>query len=214
MSAAERAIGLVFLGGNDLFHDGMEALLSAEPGLRLLGGREELEHASEGTVVLVDVGAVGTVETFQLISRSPTWRIVLIGDELMTGQARELLTRGASAYIRRSDPFGHLVTTIKAVSADFNDVFISVSRDTLPTLDLLGGVRLSERETAVLRLVFRALKNDEIARLLYISPGTVKRHLANIYAKLGAVSRIDALNKAVAAGLLSVPHGEPGPAMR
>lgn len=55
---------------------------------------------------------------------------------------------------------------------------------------------LSRREREVLAGVDKALSNTRIARELGIAPATVKRHLQNIYKKLGARSRVDALNKA------------------
>ena len=51
-------------------------------------------------------------------------------------------------------------------------------------------------------LVASAKSNLQIARCLGITEGTVKRHLRNVYGKLGAVSRIDAVNKMIAASLL------------
>ncbi len=48
---------------------------------------------------------------------------------------------------------------------------------------------LSERETEVLFHVAEGMRNREIARALWIAPGTVRKHLDNIYAKLGVHSR-------------------------
>jgi two-component system nitrate/nitrite response regulator NarL len=61
---------------------------------------------------------------------------------------------------------------------------------------------LSERELQVLTFVADALTNRQIASRLDITEGTVKRHMRNIFSKLGATSRIDALNKAVDALLI------------
>ncbi|MBW3624840.1 MAG: LuxR C-terminal-related transcriptional regulator, partial [Armatimonadetes bacterium] len=55
---------------------------------------------------------------------------------------------------------------------------------------------LSDREIEVLRLVAAGLSNTEIADRLYLTVGTVKRHLYNIYSKLGAKRRTDALTRA------------------
>lgn len=55
--------------------------------------------------------------------------------------------------------------------------------------------RLTRREENVLAGVESALSNAQIASQLGISSATVKRHLQNIYGKLGAVSRVDAVNK-------------------
>jgi ATP/maltotriose-dependent transcriptional regulator MalT len=44
--------------------------------------------------------------------------------------------------------------------------------------------------------VAQALSNAQIATHLNLTEATVKRHLRNIFVKLGAVSRLDAVNKA------------------
>jgi DNA-binding NarL/FixJ family response regulator len=53
-----------------------------------------------------------------------------------------------------------------------------------------GGDVLTERELAVARLVARARTNAEIAAELFITPGTVKTHLANIQRKTAARNRV------------------------
>ena len=59
-----------------------------------------------------------------------------------------------------------------------------------------AGRTLSARELEVLDLVAQALSNGQIASRLHLTEATVKRHLRNIFVKLGAVSRLDAVNKA------------------
>ena len=61
---------------------------------------------------------------------------------------------------------------------------------------------LSERELEVLRLMVAGLSNREIARKLVLSLGTVKTHLHNIYAKLEARNRLQAVERARELGLL------------
>ncbi len=65
---------------------------------------------------------------------------------------------------------------------------------------------LTNREMEILELLARRLTNKEIAALLTISPGTVRQHTHNIYQKLEVKSRRQAVDKAVALGLLS-PSG-------
>jgi DNA-binding NarL/FixJ family response regulator len=55
---------------------------------------------------------------------------------------------------------------------------------------------LTARELVILRLIAAGLRNQEIARQLYISPATVKRHIANTYLKLGVSHRTEALVRA------------------
>jgi ATP/maltotriose-dependent transcriptional regulator MalT len=61
---------------------------------------------------------------------------------------------------------------------------------------------LSEREVEVLRLIAAGLSNQEIADRLIIAPGTVKRHINNIYGKLGVQSRTQAVARGQVVGLL------------
>jgi DNA-binding NarL/FixJ family response regulator len=56
---------------------------------------------------------------------------------------------------------------------------------------------LSERETEVLVLVARGLSNYQIATEMHLAESTVKRHLANIYEKVGAGSRTEATRLAL-----------------
>jgi len=62
---------------------------------------------------------------------------------------------------------------------------------------------VSQREIDVLLLLASGLSNQEIAIRLCISANTVKTHLANIYGKLGASGRREAVTKARSAGLLA-----------
>ena len=61
---------------------------------------------------------------------------------------------------------------------------------------------LSDRELDILRLVATGASNKEIAQKLFISPETVKRHTINIYKKLDAHGRREAVERGVALGVL------------
>jgi DNA-binding CsgD family transcriptional regulator len=75
---------------------------------------------------------------------------------------------------------------------------------------------LTAREAQVLRLLAAGRSSKRIARELALSPATVNRHVANVYAKIGAANRADATRFAVGHGLvaLSGPPVADGPADR
>jgi DNA-binding CsgD family transcriptional regulator len=75
-------------------------------------------------------------------------------------------------------------------------------------------ILISEREREILCLVATGATNQEIAQQLHISINTVKKHLSNIFGKIGVESRTEATLYAVRAGLVAVSSAVPvGPAL-
>jgi DNA-binding CsgD family transcriptional regulator len=64
--------------------------------------------------------------------------------------------------------------------------------------DLRQTFQLSKREMDVMGLIFKGLKNSEIARALFVSEITVKKHIQKIYAKVGVKNRTSLMNKVMA----------------
>ena len=61
---------------------------------------------------------------------------------------------------------------------------------------------LSERELEVLQELAAGHANKEIAARLHVSPNTVKTHVANLFAKLGARRRTEAIRRARELGIV------------
>lgn len=73
----------------------------------------------------------------------------------------------------------------------------------------VAGARLTPRETEVLELVADGKTNGDIARALWVSPGTVRKHLENAFAKLGVQTRTAAAARFLA--LADAGRTQPGP---
>jgi DNA-binding NarL/FixJ family response regulator len=73
--------------------------------------------------------------------------------------------------------------------------------------DRLSSDPLTPREIGILRLVAMGETNQQIARKLFISVSTVKRHVRHIEEKLGVRDRVQAAVRAVELGLLEVRSG-------
>jgi LuxR family maltose regulon positive regulatory protein len=71
-----------------------------------------------------------------------------------------------------------------------------------------AGDTLTEREIEVLSLLGGRMTNREIGEQLFISPLTVKRHLANIFIKLAATERLQAYARGVDLGLVGARRGK------
>src|SRR5919106_1363686 len=67
--------------------------------------------------------------------------------------------------------------------------------ETLVLQEYARELPLTHREREVLELVAEGMTNAEVGRALWLSPGTVRRHLENVYAKLGVHTRTAAVNR-------------------
>ena len=59
----------------------------------------------------------------------------------------------------------------------------------------ITGAKLTARENEVLSLLAKGMNRDEIATKLFVSPETIKMHVKNLYKKLKAKNKVDALIK-------------------
>lgn len=187
-----------------LFRQGVRSLIETE--FDVVGeastGDEALElaHNHEPDVLLLDVEMPGPTAE-QNITRirraAPATAIVVLTMHTDAVLERQLLRAGASQFISK---------TIDGVSLQK----VVADAEVGPTTALPGLVTdasndhiLTSREREVLRMIAQAYTNRDISRRLSIAEGTVKRHTTNIYAKLGATSRIDAVRKAATLNLFN-----------
>ncbi|KGH48157.1 MULTISPECIES: response regulator transcription factor [Modestobacter] len=218
MTGPERGLRVVLVDDHRLFRESLGALLAVHQGIEVVAeganGEEavRLARLHQPDVVLLDVEMPGQSVLTSLVeirSASPSTRIVVLTMHENTPLARQLLLRGASAYLIKTIGHHELVAAIRAATDREQDLItLSVSRGGLAGLTSQGGPMLSEREVEVLALVGKARSNAAIAAELRISEGTVKRHLSNINAKLGSTSRLDAVRRATRARLLAPGLGD------
>ena len=213
MTGALPPLRVVLVDDHRLFRESLGALLAVHEGIEVVAEGGDGEEAVRLTrehrpdVVLLDVEMPGQSVLTSLVeirSASPSTRIVVLTMHENTTLARQLLLRGASAYLIKTIGHHELVAAIRASTEAAPDmVTLSVSRGGLAGLAASGASVLSARELEVLTLVSRARSNQAIATELQISEGTVKRHLSNINNKLGSTSRLDAVRRATRARLLT-----------
>lgn len=212
--AAQR-ISILLVDDHAVVREGLRELLGFEADLEVVGEAADAEEALEQAerlqpdVVVLDVEIPHgeAPDTVQAIRRAcPRTRILVLsmydGPQLLS----RLLSVGISGYLLKSVNRRELVSAIRSVHLFPDRLVLSVSRDSVPRLPgSEGELELSPREIEILELVSRALSNGQVASRLNITEATVKRHLRNVFEKLGAVSRIDAVNKAAARSLIPPP---------
>jgi DNA-binding NarL/FixJ family response regulator len=165
----------------------------------------------EPDVVLLDIdmpGPPATATVRRLRAVAPRTRVIILSMYESPPFVQEMLQLGVRGYLSKGVSRQHLVSVIRSAVRDETGVQISLSRagSAAPPGAARPESPLSDREIELLELVAQALSNRQIASRLAITEATVKRHLHNIFTKLGAVSRIDAVNKAVAGSLITPPR--------
>jgi DNA-binding NarL/FixJ family response regulator len=200
-----------------LVRQGMAEMLSTDPGMEVVAqaanGREAVDLARKQMpdVVVLDVEMPvmsGQVALRKLLNLRPQPRVVIVTVFADESHVRELLALGASAYLSKNSSMRDLISTVRSVAPgsregqDEDDVILFVPR---AALEENGPEEssLSDREAEVLMLAARALSNREIAASLHLSETTVKRHLSNVYGKLGVRTRAEAARKALSEGWIS-----------
>lgn len=133
---------------------------------------------------------------------APRARIILLAMNDDHRFVESILSFEISGYLPKNTTRDELVSTIRSIHRDRETVIVSIHADILIGTAEPAGVLLSTREREILMLVAQGLSNAQIAARLPITEGTVKRHLGKVFAKLGAQSRIDAVNKAVSMSLI------------
>ncbi|MFM9612180.1 response regulator [Streptomyces niveiscabiei] len=195
-----------------LFRELLAGLLEREDWLDVVAqgrsGTEAIELArlhQPGIAVLdVQMPGPGIEETVRQIRRhSPGTRCVVLTMHDTPELLGRLLETGVAAYLLKSVSPQELLMAVRSVVREPDRVTLAVSQNMARMLTAgRQAPLLTPRETVILGRVADAQSNMRIADELFLAEATVKRHLTNIYRKLGAVSRVDAIRRARDSGIL------------
>ena len=201
----QQAIEVLIVDDEERFRRVLTAIVSSEADMVVLG--EAADGVAAVTqaltlmpdVVLLDVSMPGTggIEAAGAIKQSlPTTKVVMLTASDEEDDLYKALRAGASGYLLKHGALLDVAVSIRAAAA--GQAVLSpamaaklVAEFSLPTPD--PAPRLSEREVEVLRLMAAGRANRQIAEDLVISAHTVKRHVANILAKLHQRTRLEAV---------------------
>jgi len=208
--ADPRAIGVLIVDDHPMLREGIAAAIERQPDLTVVGearnGFEAVEMARklrpDVTLMDIQMPGMGGLEAIATIrAEQPEAAIVVLTTYPGDTQALRALRAGASGYLLKSCIRKDLLDTIRAVHAGRRAIAPEVAQDiALHALD----ERLSERETDILRLVAEGHPNKQVAWRLSLSTDTVKAHLKNIFAKLDAADRTQAVIIAARRGFIDL----------
>jgi 4'-phosphopantetheinyl transferase EntD/DNA-binding NarL/FixJ family response regulator len=197
---------ILIVDDHALLREGLRGILEAQEDMRVVGEAGDsattlvLAAREQPHIVLLDIEIPGeevTITVSQIRDCSPGSRVIILSMYEGPQLVQALLAVGVRGYLLKSIHWQELVVAIRAVRADSDRLVLGVSTESLRYVRQEPGMgKLSAREREIIGLVGEALSNGQIASRLSLTEATVKRHLRNIFVKLGAVSRIDAVNKA------------------
>jgi DNA-binding NarL/FixJ family response regulator len=223
-------IRVLIADDQDLVRAGFAMIIDSREDLEVVGeaadGLEAVALAKSLTpdVILMDVRMPrmdGVEAARRLAEAGHPARIIMLTTFDLDEPVFGALRAGASGFLFKNVKPAQLAEAVRVVARGEALLAPTVTRRLLDRFagQLPGATPppalgvLTERETEVLRLVARALSNDEIAEELTLSRATVKTHLSAILTKLGLRDRVQAAVLAYETGLVR-PGAGPAPAPR
>ncbi|GIT81239.1 DNA-binding response regulator [Leifsonia sp. LS1] len=195
---------VVLIDDHSVFRQGIRALIEGRFDIVGEGGTSDdawqlvAVHAPDVLLLDVEIPGVAAEQTVSRLRRHhPETAIVILTMHSDAVLERQLLRAGAAEFVTKNVDSEQLIAVIARATPP-----LGVPGD-ITADDEIGATILTVREQEVLRMIAQAYSNRDIATMLSIAEGTVKRHTTNMYEKLGATSRIDAVRKAARLGLLS-----------
>lgn len=196
-AAGNGPIRVLLAEDDELIREALVSLLRREPDLELVAtaenGRRAIElaqaHRPDVAVVDLQMPQVDGLGVIAELGRSlPGCAGVILTGHGRPHVLRQALSSGARGFLAKGAPGTALADVVRRVHAGQRYVDPVLAADALTA----PASPLSSRETEVLALAQEDRPVRDVARALYLSPGTVRNYLAGVTRKLGAESRAEA----------------------
>ena len=203
-------IRVLSVDDHELLREGIAALVSSQPDMQLVAeagnGREAIEqfrqHHPDVTLMDLQMPEMNGIDAMlTLRAEFPDARIIVLTTYTGDVQVLRALKAGARAYLLKGLLRKELLETIRAVHAGQKRVPPAVAAE---LAEHVIDDSLTSREIDVLRLIAAGNANKEVAAQLSITEETVKGHVKNILAKLGANDRTHAVTIGLKRGIIEL----------
>lgn len=197
----DRPIRIIIADDHAIFRDGLRRLLVSEKGFVVISEAADGKEAVRLTcdlkpdILLLDLAMPrmpGMEALRELAQAKATAYVILLTAAIQPFEVTGALQLGARGVVLKSSPPELLLKSIRAVADGQHWVESEVLTDwaRLGRRPAAAG-GLTSREMEIIAAIQSGNSNREIAGKLSISEETVKRHLSNIFGKLGVSSRLE-----------------------
>jgi DNA-binding NarL/FixJ family response regulator len=211
-----RLTRVIVVDDQALVREGLVTMLELMPGIEVVGtaadGEEALALVASASpdVALMDLrmpNVDGVEATRRIRARHPATRVIVLTTHADDRSILGAIEAGARGYLTKHSGGKAIREAIQTVM-DGNALLEPAVQARL--LDAVAGRAgaqpalpddLTPREAEVLTLIAKGLSNAEIAGRLFVSEGTVKTHINNLFSKIGARDRAQAVAYAFRNGL-------------
>jgi DNA-binding NarL/FixJ family response regulator len=211
-----RTIRILVVDDHQMFATSLAHALRTEPDLLVVGQAATLQQAraqvvSEAPdVVLLDhrlPDGEGVAALASLQALRPSVQVVVLTATASERVLVAAMEAGASGFLTKTQQLDDVIAGVRAAAQGESVVSPALLAKLLPQLQrrtAAGSGSLTEREREILDLLAVGLTNADIGTRLSLSVHTVRNHVANLSAKLGAHSKLEAVVIAVRDGLVDV----------
>jgi NarL family two-component system response regulator LiaR len=215
-----KPITILIVDDHTVVRDGLNALLSAEMGMRVIGlagdGEAAVEMAKElrPDVILMDLVMPhmdGVQATLEIKKVFPEARILVLTSFSENHMVFSAIKAGATGYLMKDTSSEELIQAIRDTYDNRPALGPDIARKLM--LDIQGQDDesppenpLTEREIEIVQQMALGRTNQEIADDLVLSERTVRTHVTNILAKLGLSNRTRAVLYALRWGIAHIPY--------
>jgi two-component system, NarL family, response regulator LiaR len=208
-------IRVLIVDDHTVVRDGLNALLSAEPGFEVVGSAADgmeavaLVQQVNPDVILLDLVMPrmdGVQATIEIKRTNPEARILVLTSFAENHQVFSAIKSGAIGYLMKDTSSEDLIQAIRDTYHNKPALQPEIARKLMRDIQSQAGQEslvstLTEREIEILQQVALGKTNQEIADELFLSERTVRTHITNILAKLRLSNRTQAALYALREGI-------------
>lgn len=180
--------------------DDMQVIAEASDGNDAISAYEA--HLPDIVLMDLQMGDTTGIEAASAICQAhPGAKILVFSSFARDEDIYRAIRAGALGYLQKAAPREELLEAIRQVASGNRYLPREIAQR---LADRLSRPEPSPREREVLALIATGHSNKEVAAALGLSEDTVKRHVSNLMAKLGAQDRTQAVTEALRRGLIDV----------